>query len=157
MPLQNPPKSQTQMLIRRPAAEVFEAFIDPALTTRFWFTNSSGRLEVGKTVTWAWEMYGVSTDVEVKALEPNRRIQIAWDDPPRTVEWRFDERADGTTMVFITEEGFRGSDEEVIAQALDSKGGFTCLLAGLKAFLEYGISLNLVADQYPDAHRKPEG
>jgi len=35
----------TGMLIRRPVAEVFEAFIDPDITTQFWFTRSSGRLE----------------------------------------------------------------------------------------------------------------
>ena len=33
------------MLIRRPPEDVFEAFADPAITTRFWFTKSSGRLE----------------------------------------------------------------------------------------------------------------
>jgi len=38
------PTSKTGMLIRRPVAEVFEAFVDPAITTRFWFTRSSGRL-----------------------------------------------------------------------------------------------------------------
>ena len=32
------------MLIRRPASEVFEAFVDPDITTKFWFTKSSGRL-----------------------------------------------------------------------------------------------------------------
>jgi len=30
-------------------------------------------------------------------------------------------------------------------------GGFSTLLAGLKAFLEHGIDLNLVADHSPDA------
>jgi catechol 2,3-dioxygenase-like lactoylglutathione lyase family enzyme len=34
------------MLIRKPAAEVFEAFVDPDVTTHFWFTKGSGRLEV---------------------------------------------------------------------------------------------------------------
>lgn len=35
----------TGMLIRRPVMDVFEAFIDPDITTTFWFTKSSGRLE----------------------------------------------------------------------------------------------------------------
>ena len=39
------PKSKTGMLIRKPVAEVFEAFVDPDITTKFWFTKSSGRLE----------------------------------------------------------------------------------------------------------------
>ncbi len=32
------------MLIRRPAAPVFEAFADPAVTARFWFSEGSGQL-----------------------------------------------------------------------------------------------------------------
>jgi len=32
-------------------------------------------------------------------------------------------------------------------------GRFSLVLAGLKAWLEHGIELNLVADHAPDAHR----
>ncbi len=35
---------KTEMLIRKPVAEVFEAFVDPEVTTKFWFAKSSGRL-----------------------------------------------------------------------------------------------------------------
>ena len=42
------PIARTGMLIRRPVADVFEAFINPDVTTRFWFTGSSGRLEAGR-------------------------------------------------------------------------------------------------------------
>lgn len=47
---------EAQMLIRKPVSTVFQAFLDPTITTNFWFTKSSGKLEVGKTVTWEWEM-----------------------------------------------------------------------------------------------------
>jgi uncharacterized protein YndB with AHSA1/START domain len=40
--------AEAQMLIRRPAEVVFEAFIDPEQTKHFWFTKGSGRLEVNK-------------------------------------------------------------------------------------------------------------
>ena len=154
MPLQNAPSVKTQMLIRRPVAEVFEAFVDPAITTKFWFTKSSGRLEPGKKIRWDWEMYGVSAQVSVQAVELNRRILIEWDDPPCPVEWLFTARADDTTVVSISNWGFRGSDDEVVAQAIDSMGGFTMVLAGLKALLEHNVLINLVADHYPDAHQK---
>ena len=36
--------------------------------------------------------------------------------------------------------------------ALDSMGGFSLVLAALKAWLEHGIALNLVADRNPEAH-----
>ena len=148
-----PPVATAQMLVRRPAAEVFEAFVDPAITSRFWFSRGSGRLEPGARVRWDWEMYGVSTDVEVKEIEPDRRILIEWDGPdhPTTVEWTFEPRGDGATFVTVHNAGFHGDADAMVAAALDSTGGFSFLLAGLKAFLEHGIELNLVADHAPDA------
>jgi uncharacterized protein YndB with AHSA1/START domain len=96
MALENPPIARATMLIRRPVEEVFHAFIDPAITTRFWFSRSSGRLTAGKTVTWYWDHYGISGHVFVRALERNRRIEIEW---PTPVEWLFTPRSDGATFV----------------------------------------------------------
>ena len=145
------PVMETGMLIRRPAAEVFEAFVDPAITTRFWFTHGSGRLEVGKQVLWEWEMYGVSAPVDVKVVEPCSRIVIEWPDAggPTTVEWRFTPVDGGSTFVAITNHGFSGTGDELVKQVADSTQGFALVLAGLKALLEHGIELNLVADRYP--------
>jgi len=42
-----PSARAAEMLVRKPVGEVFEAFVDPAITSRFWFTRSSGRLEAG--------------------------------------------------------------------------------------------------------------
>lgn len=99
---------KTGMLIRKPVSDVFEAFIDPDITTRFWFTKSSGRLEAGRQVQWDWEMYGLSITVTAKAIEPNRRIVIQWPGyhSSTTVEWTFESQADGTTFVSITNAGF---------------------------------------------------
>jgi uncharacterized protein YndB with AHSA1/START domain len=147
--LNHAPISETGMLIRRPVAEVFEAFIDPDITTKFWFTNSSGRLEVGKQAQWDWEMYGVSAPVTAKAIEPHKRIVIEWPGYSglTTVEFSFAAQADGTTFVRITEAGFTGDD--LVKQVADSTQGFTLVLAGLKALLEHNIRLNLVADRFP--------
>jgi uncharacterized protein YndB with AHSA1/START domain len=153
MTFKNAPIVKTQMLIRKPAEDVFEAFVNPAITTKFWFTRSTGKLEAGKQVRWEWEMYGVSADVRVKSMERPGRILIEWNDPPLPVEWQFTPRPDGTTLVTISNWGFCGSDDEVVKQALDSMGGFSFLLAGLKALLERNVALNLVGDHYPDAHK----
>ena len=143
--------AKAEMLIRKPVAEVFEAFVDPAITTQFWFTKSSGRLEVGQQIQWTWEMYNASTEVDVKALEQNKRILIEWSGyaTPNTVEWIFTPRPDNTTFVSITNAGFSGSGDEIVKQALDATEGFTLVLAGLKALLEHNIRLNLVADRFP--------
>src|SRR5579871_2928990 len=42
------PFARAEMLIRRPVAEVFEAFINPEITTKSWFTHSSGKKERSK-------------------------------------------------------------------------------------------------------------
>lgn len=149
MPLQVAPRVRADMLIRRPVEEVFNAFVDPAVTSRFWFSRSSGRLVQGARVTWSWDCYGVAADVMVRELEVNRRILIEW---PAPVEWIFTPRPDGTTHVTINASGFSGSDDEKVAQAIDSMGGFSLTLAGCKALLEHGVELNLVADHRPDAH-----
>ncbi len=145
------PVVKTGMLIRKPVVDVFEAFVNPDITTKFWFTKSSGRLEAGKPVQWEWEMYGISIPVNVKALEPNKRILIEWPGQggPTEVEWIFTPTADGSTFVSITHSGFTGDGHELVKQATDSTQGFSLVLAGLKALLEHNVRLNLVADRNP--------
>ncbi|WP_010275202.1 SRPBCC family protein [Paenibacillus senegalensis] len=140
------------MLIRRPVQEVYEAFINPEITTKFWFTRSSGRLEKGKIIRWDWEMYGAGDDLEVLELEENKRILIEFASDRTTVEWLFSPRNDNATYVTIVNKGFNGSPEEMMQQAIDAKGGYMIVVSGLKALLEHGIRLNLVADQFPDDH-----
>ncbi len=146
-----PPIAKAEMLIRRPAADVFEAFVDPAITSKFWFTKGSGRLEPGASVQWDWEMYGVSVQVQVKAFEPNKRILIEWSayGKATTVEWIFTDRSDNTTFVSVTNSGFAGSTDEKVNEAISSTEGFTLVLAGLKALFEHNVILNLVADRFP--------
>jgi len=147
-----PPVAQAQMLIRRPAAEVFQAFVDPEVTRRFWFSRGSGWLEAGKRVRWEWEMYGAGTEVEVREIEENRRILVDWDlTSPTSVEWTFEPRGEDATFVVVKNRGFHGTPDEVVARALDSQGGFSFVLSGLKAWLEHGIELRLIEDHAPDA------
>ncbi|WP_427137434.1 SRPBCC family protein [Psychrobacillus psychrodurans] len=139
------------MLIRKPVQEVFEAFIDPTITTKFWFTKSSGRLEKGRCIRWEWEMYGVSAELDVKEIEQNKRILIQFDDET-TAEWLFTQRESEGTFVEIKNYGFKGNLTEIANQVIDSTGGYTIVLCGLKALLEHNIKLNLVADKFPDAN-----
>jgi uncharacterized protein YndB with AHSA1/START domain len=144
------PVVQAQMLIRRPAPEVFRAFTDPSVTTKFWFTHSSGPLAAGATVTWEWAMYGASTVVTVKEMVPDRRILAVWEpESPTELEWLFLPGAGGTTLVRITESGFDGTADEVVAKAIDAMGGFTMVLCALKALLERGVTLTAVGDAHP--------
>ena len=147
------PTAKAQLLIRKPVREVFEALVDPAIISRFWFSKGSGRLETGKRIRWDWEMYGHHTDVDVKNIEVNKRILIEWNGPenPTTVEWTFEDKGNNKTFVVVKNWGFTGDGDKVVAQALDSTGGFTFVLAAPKVFLEHGIEPNFVIDHAPDA------
>jgi uncharacterized protein YndB with AHSA1/START domain len=146
---QNKPCTETQMRIRKPADEVFNAFINPEITTNFWFTKSSGKLEAGKNVQWDWEMYNVSAIAYVKEIVKDEKIVIEWGQLARKVEFTFKSLSDNTTYVVIKESGYVETGNDLINVIKDSTGGFTTVLDGMKAYLEFGIKLNLIADKYP--------
>lgn len=148
------PVVKQQMLFRVPVDRVFNAFVDPAVTTKFWFTHSDGPLRTGRTVNWEWRMYGCSTQVRVLDLEPDKRIKIEWGDENgrSDVEWMFAQRPDDSTLVTITNDNFSSAAETRMAEAIDSMGGFSLVLANAKAYLEHNIDLKLIADHAPDSH-----
>jgi len=65
------------------------------------------------------------------------------------VEWTFIPLDKSWTFVNAINSGFKGTLGELIAQIRDSTGGFTLVLAGLKAYLEHNIQLNLITDRFP--------
>ena len=137
--------AKAQMVVRRPVSEVFNAFVDPDVTTKFWFTKSSGKLVEGHTVTWTWEMYDVSADVLVKEIDEKKRIVVEWESYGTSqIEWLFEPLDGDRTLVTVTNSGI-----DTVQNALDSTGGFTFLLAGAKFYLEHGLEPNLVADHMP--------
>lgn len=142
--------AKAEMLIRKPVTEVFEAFVNPDVTTKFWFTKSTGRLEEGKSVEWTWEMYDVTVPVLVKRIAVNGYLLIEWgnNENVSTVEWTFKELTEGTFVSVVNH--FTETDAgKSIAMVRDATEGFTLVLAGLKALLEHGIVLNLVSDRFP--------
>ena len=145
---------ETQMMIRKPVGEVFSAFIDPKITTNFWFTKSSGALEKGKTVKWEWGMYQVSAEVHVLEIIPDTLISTQWGSPATTVDYEFTALSAETTYMVIKNYGFRSQGDALIQEIKDNTGGFTTVLDGLKAYLEHGIKLNLVGDKFPPQAKK---
>lgn len=139
---------EAQMLIRKPVAEVFEAFVNPEITTQFWFTKSTGKLEEGNSVTWEWEMYGVKSNVTVHDIIPDQSIKTEWGDPAVQVDYDFKEMEKGT-LVVIRSYGYDQTGENLLRTVNDNTGGFTTVLDGCKAYLEHGINLNLIEDKFP--------
>jgi len=148
------PSVRVGLLMRTPPEQAFEALRDPAITTRFWYTKSTGPMAPGAELRWEWEMYGVSTEVVVGEVENNRRIAFRWNtqDPAATtdVEFRFDDRGPSGTYVEIAETGYRGDGDALVDHVRASTEGFTFVLSALKAFLEHDLVLHIIEDAHPD-------
>ena len=144
------PVATTGMLIRRPVEDVFDAFVNPEITTKFWFNRSDGRIVVGKPVNWHWDNYGLTIRAVARKIERPTSLVVEWSaqGTPTVIEWMFTPVPDGA-FVEVTNRGFSGSGDERVKQAVDSAQGFSFVLAGLKALLEHGLQLNLIADRYP--------
>ncbi|MDQ1255408.1 MAG: hypothetical protein QG646_4694 [Euryarchaeota archaeon] len=143
--------AEAGMLIRKPVEQVFEAFINPEITNNFWFSRSTGRLDENDKVLWSWDMYNHTVTVFIESIIPNEKIIVQWGnyEEKTTVEWTFIPLDKSRTFVSIINSGFKGTPDELLSQIRDSTGGFTLVLAGLKAYLEHNIQLNLIADRFP--------
>jgi len=135
--------AQASMLIRRPAADVFRAFVEPGTLTQFWLDDASGPLAPGAKVTWQFMVPGVSDEVRVTAFEEPRRIAFDWSDGT-SVELRFEDHGDGT-KVSVEMRGFQG--EDAAPAVVTATEGFSIVLCDLKTLLETGRSANLVRDR----------
>jgi len=138
-----------QMLIWKPVADVFKAFIDPDITTKFWFTNSSGSLEAGKTIKWEWDMLNASALVKVEKIIENELIKFDWGGPIPKVEMEFKAYGDYATLVIIKNYSEKITVGELVREIIKSTSDFTSVLDGLKAYLEHNIKLNLIEDKFP--------
>ncbi|MCX5467343.1 SRPBCC domain-containing protein [Acinetobacter nematophilus] len=143
------PTIETQMLIRKPISEVFNAFIDPEITTKFWFNSATGPLKEGKIVQWSWDKYQVKSKVMVFNILENKLIQIVWGEPKTSVDFIFEEVGAEQTYVTIRNYDIPLQGAELIKFIIDATGGFTTVLDGLKAYLEHGLVLSLVEDKFP--------
>ena len=75
-----------------------------------------------------------------------QHIATAWDDDTK-IDFSFREVELGLTLVRVTQAGFTGSPEEIVAKALDATQGFALVLCELKALLEHDITLDAVGDK----------
>jgi hypothetical protein len=67
---------------------------------------------------------------------------------PTTVELRLFPRS-GSTFVQVTETGFSGDGDEIVARVAESTGAFTKVLCAVKVLLERGVLLAVVPDHQP--------
>jgi uncharacterized protein YndB with AHSA1/START domain len=138
--------ARSEQLVRKSVREVFDAFVQPSLLVQFWLAAASGPLELGRKVHWEFKVKGAADDVEVLALERDRRIRVRWSDGTET-EWVFMALGADETIVRIEQSGFTGTPREIAATALEATQGYSIVLCGLKVLLEGERGVRLVADK----------
>ncbi|WP_082232863.1 SRPBCC domain-containing protein [Halobacillus massiliensis] len=130
----------SKMRIHKSADKIFEAFVDPELIGNFWFSSSSERWEEGKTITLRYEEYEAQGDIDIIELQEHKKIVFKSEDNHK-VTINFVQEDGNSTIVEVNEEGFEGSNENLMNELLDNKEGWVYMLACLKGYMEYGINL----------------
>lgn len=132
----------SNMKIYKPAHEVFEAFVDPAKIGNFWFSSSSARWELGKTIKLRYEEYDADGEITVTEIVNHEKIVFEWNygEDVHTVTIMLTEPEAGSTVVEIVEEGFKDSGEGWIELLIGNKEGWVYMLTCLKAYMEFGIT-----------------
>lgn len=136
--------ARAEMLIRRPVADVFDAFVRTDMITQFWLESASGPLGPGARVEWRFMVPGAVETVTVTAFENQRRIAFDWSDSV-SVNMQFEELSDRATRVSVDVAGFKG--DQACADMVNATEGFSIVLCDLKILLEVGRSGNLVRDK----------
>lgn len=132
--------AKAQTIVSASPLEVFNAFVDAETMSKFWFTRRDQGLREGATVFWfPWHRTDASAiEVNVKELKKPELIRLEWKVAKHftQVVWRLQQTQNGHTLLIIEESGFKGSEEEIIAKAMDSTGNFNYLVIALKAYFE---------------------
>lgn len=137
--------AQAKMLIRRPARDVFNAFVQPELITKFWLEGTTGPLRQGAQVEWQFMVPGATERVHVTAFDESHRIAFTWSEGGLGVGIKFSGEHEDTTVVCVEVRGFK--NDGGMDQVVNATEGFSIVLCDLKVFLETGRSPGLVKDK----------
>lgn len=143
-------KAKAGSIVRASPARVFDAIVNPGTMSKYWFTRHDAGLKAGEIVLWYIGRHddAHAFEVHVKELIESKLIRVEWwgGEHFTEVTWRFQEAEGGHTHLTIEECGFKGTQDEIVASALDSTGGFNQVIIALKALLEHNVSINVVDD-----------
>ncbi len=107
--------------IQKPVEEVFEGIVNPQKMTKYFISESSGRLETGKDVVWKFPEFDDTFPITEVKIEANRSISFVWD-PETVVVITLEKLPDQSTIVRVKEDG-KDISEENLKWALENSGG----------------------------------
>ena len=128
--------------ILRPVQEVFEAIADPGKMTHYFISESTGRMEAGRSLIWRFPEFDMDVPVEVGKVVNGSLITYRWDNEgmKTEVEIQLTAVADTATIVEV-KEGSMKNDERGIKWLKQNTEGWANFLCCLKGWVEYGINL----------------
>lgn len=132
--------------IQKPIDVVFEGIVNPENMTKYFLSESSGRMESGKDLIWKFPEFPDEFPVKEIKIEPNRSVSFVWD-PQTVVLILLEEQPDKSTVVKVTEKG-KDYSEANLKWVIENTEGWANFLACMKAYLEYGIGLRKGAFEY---------
>jgi uncharacterized protein YndB with AHSA1/START domain len=136
-------KFTVQTKILKPAAEVFDAIVNPTKLSGY-FTEKATPMEEGGVAKWKFPEFDETFPVWIKKIVPNQLIVLEWESqegPYHTkVEIRTEPIDAQTTMLKISESGWR-ENQKGLESSYGNCGGWMHMSCCLKAYLEYGINL----------------
>lgn len=138
-------KFQVHAKIRKPVADVFAAVADPDKLSRYFTTGgASGPLVEGATVTRDFHDFPGAFPVHVRRVVKNERIVLEWQATERDydtrVEMEFEPLDEGSTLVRITESGWKDPEQDLRNSYMNCMG-WTQMLCCLKCYVELGVNL----------------
>ncbi|HMR20372.1 MAG TPA: SRPBCC domain-containing protein [Sphingobacterium sp.] len=147
--------AKASLQIQKPTVDVFEAIVDSEHITKYFISQSSGRMETNKELIWEFGDFPGPFPVKVIEIIPHKFISFVWD-PSTVVRITLEAQPDNTTVVHITE-GEKPLSTENLDWLAGNSFGWGNFLDCLKAYLEYGINLRKGAFDYqkqksPDSH-----
>jgi uncharacterized protein YndB with AHSA1/START domain len=119
-------KFQVQLKIRKPAAAVFDAVVDPKKLSGYFVQEATAPLVAGTTVKWKFPELPGFFDVVVREVVPHERIVLEWEAGEgfgynSRIEMAFKPIDANNTMVQISESGWQ-ENEKGLAQSHGNAG-----------------------------------
>src|SRR5690606_28875583 len=131
--------ARVSLQIQKPVEEVFEAIVNPQIMTKYFISESSGRMETGKELFWEFGDFPGKFPVKVTEVQSDSMVSFVWDEET-IVRIILEEQTDKSTVVTITE-GEKELSEKNLEWLIGNTFGWGNFLDCMKAYLEYGINL----------------
>jgi len=131
--------SEATLQIQKPIAEVFEGIVNPDILTKYFISESTGRLQSGVDLKWKFPEFADWYPVTSVLVEDLKSVSFVWD-ADTVVKIVLESLPDLSTIITVTE-GAKELNDENLKWLVGNSGGWSNFLACMKAYLEYGVQL----------------